>query len=98
MLGIVRTVAWPAHCAARTAWSQSESRQSYHPTPLHPTAAPSDRRLTHVQEELERRYQAPVKLGGIERRIAYRLRYELPKFHAGGGIGVARPEAGWRLG
>jgi hypothetical protein len=54
--------------------------------------------LLGVQEELERRYQAPVKLGGMERRIARRLRYELPPFHANGGIGVVRPDTGWRLG
>ena len=54
--------------------------------------------LLEVQEELERRYQTPVKLGGVERRLARRLWDELPLFQSGGGIGVVRPEAGWRLG
>ena len=54
--------------------------------------------LLGVQDELERRYQAPVKLGGMERRIARRLWDELPLFASGMGIGVVRPEAGWRLG
>jgi hypothetical protein len=54
--------------------------------------------LVGVQEELERRYQAPVRLGGFQRRIARRLWDELPLFHSGAGIGVVRPEAGWRVG
>jgi len=54
--------------------------------------------LLGVQEELEQRYQAPVKLGGIERRIARRRWDELPLFGSGMGIGVVRPEEGWRWG
>lgn len=50
-----------------------------------------------IQIELEQRYQAPVKIGGLERRIARRLLSQQPLLEQGG-IGYGRPEKGWHLG